>query len=271
MARGFDHLNRLLAVTEGGRPLRCEADEPFWDRGCAVRLRWHPWMGGVGRRPPPGGARGGRAEGPAAANAAATENGGDGGGLLDRALRAQRRLYDATPAVPMPAHRSPAVAVPTPAPITLDDLSRALGGLLHSSSSAAAAASAAPPPGSDGAVVVLAAAAGGSAPAGRGPLFTAAPDGRLTIRVGRDGCTGERGRGAGLGHIGYYVNGDNAGHEEWTADEDDAGGAGGAAPPPSAVLLPPPAALRSRLGAKAGDRLSVAAIDTAGNMASWDF
>lgn len=53
MARGFDHLNRLLAVTEGGRPLTCEADEPFWDRGCAVRLRWHPWMAGVGRRPPP--------------------------------------------------------------------------------------------------------------------------------------------------------------------------------------------------------------------------
>lgn len=133
--------------------------------------------------------------------------------------------------------------------------------------------SAAPPPGSDGAVVVLTAAAGGSAPAGRGPLFTAGPDGRLTIRVGRDGGGGGGGgRGAGLGHVGYYVNGDNAGHDEWTAaaDDDAGGAAGGAAPPPSAVLLPPPAALRSRLGAKADDRLSVAAIDTAGNMASWD-
>ncbi|KAK1867067.1 hypothetical protein I4F81_009577 [Pyropia yezoensis] len=142
----------------------------------------------------------------------------------DAAAR-KRRLYDATPAVPMPAHRTPAVAVPTPAPVTLNDLSRALGGLLHPSSSAAAAVSAAPPPGSDGAVVVLTAAAGGSAPAGRGPLFTAGPDGRLTIRVGRDGGGGGGGgRGAGLGHVGYYAD----------------------------------------------DRLSVAAIDTAGNMASWD-
>lgn len=284
MARGFDHLNRLVAVTEGGRPLRGASDEPFWDRGCAVRLRWHPWMAGVGRRPPPGGsAQGGEGGRPAAttAHAAATESGGGSGGLLDRALRAQRRLYDATPAVPMPAHRTRAVAVPTPPPITLDDLSRAIGGILNpSSSAAAAAASAAPASGSDGAVVVLPAAGSGNAPAGRGPLFTAAPDGRLTIRVGRDsGCGRRGGRGgeAGLGHIGYYVNGDNAGHEEWTVDPDDAGGegeaggGGGAAPPPAAVLLPPPAALRSRLGAKAGDRLSVAAIDTAGNMASWDY
>ncbi|GAB0496739.1 hypothetical protein MMPV_008055 [Pyropia vietnamensis] len=260
MARGFDHLNRLLAVTEAGHPLRSEADEPFWDRGCAVRLRWHPWMAAVGRRPLRGVAGAGVGGGPAAANASATENGGDGSGegnsgLVNRALRAQRRLYEATPSVPMPAHRTPGLPVPTPAPITLNDLG--IGGA---------------PPGHDGAVVVLAAAADGNVPAGRGPHFTAGPEGRLTICVGRD-SGGSRGHGVGLGHIGYYVNGDNAGHEEWTADADDAGGpeeGGGGDPAPSAVLLPSPAALRSRLGAKASDRLSVAAIDTAGNMASRD-
>ncbi|OSX77141.1 hypothetical protein BU14_0161s0060 [Porphyra umbilicalis] len=250
MARGFDHLNRLVAVTEAGRPLT--GVRPFWDRGCAARLRWHPWISAVGRVPPPGGA--------ATSDGSRDEAKAGGDGLLERALRAQQRLYDATPAVPMPKHKSMAAATPAPAPTTLDDLARKFHGLLHrpaqddggGTSSGVAAVS------TEDKLCVL---SGATLAPGRNPSFAPTTDGRLTVRVGRD-----MGAGGGLGHLGYYVNGDNAGHEEWVADA--VGHDGG---PPAAVVLPTPAALRARLGAKATDKLVVSAIDTAGNMKSVDY
>lgn len=64
---------------------------------------------------------------------------------------------------------------------------------------------------------------------------------------------------AGLGHVGYYRNGDNASHEEFSGI------------PPREFELPSLADLRCRCRAKSSDRLVISAIDVQGRISEVDY
>lgn len=190
MSRGFDDINRLFVPSDDNQPL------PFWDRGSAVRLRYHRFLQFPSER--------------IAYKLARTH--------LSSLLSTSPDVEIYAPEGIVPDIEDQPFAIPVPSPEPSPEPLPLL---------------------KDEASPVVTTEA---------PVITIAENGDIEITSV-----------AGLGHIGYYRNRDNASHDEFLETH------------PNNYILPSIEQIRQKCGAKLSDLITISVMDINGHITEEDY